>query len=217
MTGREAWPLDGEGVWRELAAAGGAPRPALFLDRDGVIVAEVDHLCRPEDVELMAGATALIAAANRAGAAVVVVTNQSGIGRGLYGWAEFDAVQREIARRLAAANARWDAVMASPFHPEGRAPWRHPDHPARKPNPGMLTAAAEALGLDLASSWILGDRASDTAAGRRAGLEGGLFVGPGYYPGEAAEALAQRSDGYAVARIATPAEAPRHLPFLAPA
>lgn len=201
-------------MWRELLAPPGPPRPALFLDRDGVIVEEVIYLHRVEEVRLMPGVARLIGDANRAGVAVVVVTNQSGIGRGLYGWAEFDAVQREIARCLAGEGARLDAVMASPFHPEARPPWRHPDHPVRKPNPGMLLAAAEALGLTLAASWIVGDRASDIAAGRRAGLAGGLFVGDGYAPDEARQALGEQRPGYAVGRIATPEEAAALLPLL---
>ena len=210
-----AWPLDDGGAWCELVAAPGSPRPALFLDRDGVIVDEVEYLCDVEKVSLCLGVAAMMACANRAGIAVVIVTNQSGIARGLYGWQEFAAVQAEIARRLQEAGARWDAVMASPFHPEGRDPWRHPDHPVRKPNPGMLLAAAEALALDLPASWILGDRATDIVAGRRAGLAGGIFLGEGYDAGEAGCALAEAGPGYAVLRAPDTAAACARLPLLA--
>ena len=210
------WPLDHQGMWCEIVApaAGAAPRPALFLDRDGIIVDEVEYLCEVEKVALCPGVAWMIAGANRAGIAVVVVTNQSGIARGLYGWPAFAAVQDEIARRLEAQGARWDAVMASPFHPQGREPWRHPDHPVRKPNPGMLLASVEALAIDLAASWIIGDRATDMAAGRRAGLAGGIFVGQGYDAGEAERALAEATGGFAVLRARDTAEACSSLPLL---
>lgn len=209
------WPLDAEGAWCEIVTGASDPRPALFLDRDGVIVDEVDYLCEVGKVALCPGIAEMIVRANAAGIAVVVVTNQSGIARGLYGWAEFAAVQAEIARRLDAAGAHWDAVMASPFHPQGRSPWRHPDHPLRKPNPGMLLAAAAALSLDLPASWILGDRATDMAAGCRAGLAGGIFVGQGYDPQEADRALSFIGPGFTVLRAPDTASALECLPPLA--
>ena len=209
------WPLDDDGAWCEFVAAPGAPRPALFLDRDGIIVDEVEYLSEVGRVALCPGVAAMIARANAAGVAVVVVTNQSGIARGYYGWAEFAAVQAEIARRLEAEGAFWDAVLAAPFHPEGQEPWRHPDHPTRKPNPGMLLAAAHRLGLDLGASWILGDRASDIQAGRRAGLAGGIFVGRGYDAGEAVRALAEAAHDYTVLRAPDTAAAFAALPLLA--
>jgi len=210
------WPLDAEGAWCEILGARGAPRPGLFLDRDGIIVDEVEFLSEVERVTLCPGVAQMIGRANALGFAVVVVTNQSGIARGYYGWQEFHAVQAEIKRLLAEQGARWDAVMASPFHPEGREPWRHPDHPSRKPNPGMLQAAAAALDIDLAASWILGDRATDMVAGRRAGLAGGIFVGTGYDAGEAGRALAQSGEGYVVLHAPDTAGAFALLPLLAP-
>lgn len=183
-----------DGVWRQRlrSTALPGPGPALFLDRDGVIVEEVGHLCRPDDVRLVPGAAATIAAANRAAVFVIIVSNQSGIGRALFDWGDFAAVQERMMAMLLAAGAAIDAVFACPFHPEATPPWRHPDHPARKPNPGMLTAAGELLAVDLHRSWIIGDRASDTAAGRAAGLAGALHVktGWGSAAGETAAALA---------------------------
>ena len=199
----EAWPLDADGLWREIlprpAPTGRAAAPGLFLDRDGVVVEDVGWLRRPQDVRLLPGIAALIAAANRAGVPVAVVTNQSGIGRGLFGWREFAAVQREIAAALARAGARWDAVLAAPFPPG--------EERMRKPAPGMLLAAAEALGLDLSASWMLGDRASDMEAARRAGAAGGILIGR---DGDDLAALA----GFPVLRAATPGAALPLLPFL---
>jgi len=202
-----AWPLDSAGAWREIVRRAPPGRPALFLDRDGVVVEEVEYLSDPAKVSLCRGIAKLIARANRSGVAVVIVTNQSGIARGYYGWAQFHAVQQEIARRLAAEGAAWDAVMASPFHPEGRAPWRSADHPSRKPNPGMLLAAAEAMRIELGGSAILGDRATDMQAGRRAGLSRGYFLGEGYHRGEIETALAASGGGFTVRRAVDPADA----------
>jgi D-glycero-D-manno-heptose 1,7-bisphosphate phosphatase len=165
-------------VWRQLLrprASGSATR-ALFLDRDGTIVEEVGHLCQEQDVRLVRGAASLIAAANRAEVPVVVVSNQSGIGRRLFDWNDFAAVQRRMLELLAAEGAHIDAVFACPHHADAEEPWRHADHPARKPNPLMLHDAARLLSIALERSWIAGDRASDLAAGRNAGLEGGLLV-----------------------------------------
>jgi D-glycero-D-manno-heptose 1,7-bisphosphate phosphatase len=173
-------PLNAEGVWCEILTHIAPGRPALFLDRDGAVVEETDYLCRVEDIIMIPGAAAAIAAANKHNVAVVMVTNQAGIGRGYYGWAEFQAVQKAIASALAAQGAKVDAVYACPHHREGKGAYAHPDHPARKPNPGMLLQAASDLALDLTTSWLVGDKASDVEAAKRAGLAGALQVATGY-------------------------------------
>jgi D-glycero-D-manno-heptose 1,7-bisphosphate phosphatase len=206
------WPLS-DGIW--LAAPGGASavaeepgRPALFLDRDGLLVEEVGYLHRPQDVRLLPGAAALLVAAERAGWRRVVVTNQSGIGRGRYGWEDFAATQARIEALLAEAGAGLDLVVACPFHAEARPPWQAADHPCRKPRPGMLLLAAERLGLDRRRSWILGDQASDMAAGRAAGLAGGGHLATGHGAAERPAALREASEGFAVRPFATLLEVP---------
>lgn len=194
-----------DGIWaqvlRPLAGAGAAevmaPRPALFLDRDGTIVEEVGYLHRPVDLRLIAGAAGVIAEANRRGVRVVIVTNQSGIGRGLYGWRDFARVQARLVAVLAAEGAAIDAVFACPHHHAARPPYAHPDHPDRKPNPGLLLRAAACLGLALEASWLVGDRASDVIAARRAGLAGAVLVatGAGSATGERERALDQAAAG----------------------
>ena len=172
--------LDKDGVWVEVlhdACRGG---PALFLDRDGVVVEEVDYLSRVEDVVVIGGAAEVIEAANARGIPVVLATNQAGIGRGYYGWREFAAVQAVILGALGGTGARIDAVYACPHHPDGLPPYRHPKHPARKPNPGMLLRAARELNLDLGKSWLIGDKSSDIEAARAAGLAGALHVLTGH-------------------------------------
>jgi len=168
------------------------------------VVEDVDYLHRVEDVAICPQAAAVIAAANRSAIPVVLVTNQSGIARGYYGWAEFQAVQQAIAAAVADAGARFDAVYACPHHRDAKVlGLRHPDHPARKPNPGMLRRAGEALAIDLARSWLVGDRASDIEAAKRAGLAGALHVQTGYGRAESAASLALSGAGFDVRAAAS--------------
>ncbi len=184
------------GLWIErLTTARFDGRPALFLDRDGVVVEEVHFLERAEDIRLTEGVAEAIAAANRAGVAVVIVTNQSGIARGLYGWAEFAAVQAELVRQLLERGAAVDLVLACGYHIDGEGELAR-DHDWRKPKPGMLHAAASLLGVSLPRSLIIGDRLSDIEAGRAAGLVRAALVETGYGAGEWA-ALTSRSDAQA--------------------
>jgi len=186
--------IGSDGVWVQIVRkfTANSRTPALFLDRDGVIVEDTIDLCRPEDVQLLPGAAQVIATANRLSVPVVIVTNQSGVGRRVFGWQDFIAVQTRMLEILAAEGAFVEAVLACPHHPRAKPPYDHPDHPARKPNAEMLFRAAELLPLDLARSWIVGDRARDIAAGRNAGIEGALYVTPGNdrHPDEQAAALA---------------------------
>lgn len=169
------------GVWiRTAPPVSDHARPALFLDRDGVIVEDPGYLGRAADMSIIPGAAETIALANRLGVPVVEVTNQAGIARGYYGWQGFLEVEEALTRELAAAGAVIDGVFACPYHREGVAPWAHPAHPARKPRPGMLLAAARFMNLDLSNSWIVGDKAGDLLAGYNAGLRGGLHVLTGH-------------------------------------
>ncbi len=168
--------IDDIGLWCELGKAARHPRSALFLDRDGVIVEDTNYLGRAEDVRMINGVAAAIARCNVLRVPVVVASNQSGVGRGLYGWDGFRAVQAAIAEALAVAGAHLDGVLACAYHAEGLEPFRIADHPWRKPNPGMLLAAGSGLNLDLSRSWFIGDKASDLAAAAAAGLAGGTLI-----------------------------------------
>jgi D-glycero-D-manno-heptose 1,7-bisphosphate phosphatase len=168
--------IDDPGLWCETGAADWASRAALFLDRDGVIVADTGYLGRAEDVRLLDGVAEAIARCNALGIPVVVVTNQSGIARGYYDWNGFRAVQAAIGAALAGAGARLDAVLACAYHGDGKEPLRIAAHPWRKPKPGMIVAAAQRMKLDLSRSWIVGDKAEDLAAGAAAGLAGGTLL-----------------------------------------
>jgi len=185
------------GLWIYTAAPPlSEPRPALFLDRDGVIIEDPGYLCRASDLVMIPGAAELIREANRLRIPVVEITNQAGIGRGYYGWEEFAAVEEALARRLAQSGAAVDAILACPYYPDGVAPWAHPDHPARKPRPGMLLAAQRLLNLDLPRSWIVGDRLTDLQAGYNAGLRGGLHVLSGSGPEHRQAVLEWRPPGF---------------------
>lgn len=164
-------PLLANGCWAEIRGAKGTEaRPCLFLDRDGVVIVDRHHLADPAGVELVTGAAALVAAANRSGWLVGLVTNQSGIGRGLFDWQAFARVQARVEAELQADGAALDFICACPHHAGGLAPFDVADHPWRKPNPGMLLHAATALGVALPASIMVGDRASDMGAGAGAGV-----------------------------------------------
>jgi D-glycero-D-manno-heptose 1,7-bisphosphate phosphatase len=178
------------GLWCELAPAGRTLRPALFLDRDGVINADTGYVGRAEDLRMLEGVAAAIARCNALKIPVVVVTNQSGIARSLYDWDGFHAVQAGVVAHLAAAGAHLDAVLACAYHGDGSGPLRVDNHPWRKPNPGMILAAASGMNLDLARSRIVGDRAHDLAAGAAAGLCGGTLIAADELEQQAALALA---------------------------
>jgi D-glycero-D-manno-heptose 1,7-bisphosphate phosphatase len=152
------------------------PGRAVFLDRDGTLVDELGYLARPEDLRLLPGAAEGVRRLNEAGWRAVVVTNQSGIARGLFGPGELDAVHARLAQELALSGAHLDGIYSCPHHPEhGTGPLRQVCA-CRKPAPGLLLTAARELGLDLAASWIVGDSLRDLEAGARAGLAGGILV-----------------------------------------
>jgi D-glycero-D-manno-heptose 1,7-bisphosphate phosphatase len=198
---------EASGCWYDIFAENFAGRPALFLDRDGVMVEDTHYLGRPQDVRMIAGAADAIARCNRLGIPMVLVSNQSGIARRLYDWKGFQAVQAALIAELTRAGARLDAVFACAHHADGHAPFNIADHPWRKPNPGMIVAAGERMKLDLAHSWIVGDRASDIAAGRAAALEGGILVSLQKDDPERHAAIGDASEHFAVDIAASLADA----------
>ncbi len=169
-------PIDADGTWIEWRRSMPRAERILFCDRDGVIIHDRNYLSDPDGVELIDGIVDICRAAEDAGVPVVVVTNQSGIGRGYFGWDEFAAVQARMLDLLSRAGVEPSAILACPHHPQALAPYRHPDPPMRKPNPGMLLAAARICGIDLTGSLLIGDRRDDLRAAERAGLRRGILV-----------------------------------------
>lgn len=152
--------------------------PAAFLDRDGVLIEDSGYPHRPEHLKLIPGAAAAVRRMNQGGYRTVIVTNQSGVARGLFSEAQMNAFNDLLVARPAQDGAVIDAVYAAPFHPDAvEARYRHPDHPDRKPNPGMLLRAIAEHDLDPPRSFIIGDQKRDLQAGERAGVAGFLFEG----------------------------------------
>src|SRR5690606_28796756 len=129
-------------------------RPAAFLDRDGTLIVEREYLADPEGVEFTPGAVGALRRLQQAGYALVLVTNQSGIGRGLYTLADFQAVQARIEKQLAAEGVVLDGVYYCPHHPDE-------DCSCRKPGLALFRQAAMELDLDLERSVYIGDRVRD--------------------------------------------------------
>ena len=154
-------------------------RPALLLDRDGVINVDRGFVSRRADFAWQPGIFEVARTAVDLGMALVVVTNQSGIGRGYYSEEDFRALTAFMCERFVAEGAPIAAVYHCPFHPEAIEPrHRAADHPWRKPRPGMILAARDELGLDLARSVLLGDRAVDLQAGAAAGVGALALIRP---------------------------------------
>ena len=153
-------------------------RPALFLDRDGVLNEDRGYVSRWEDFRWIPGARETVAAFNRAGWLVIVVTNQSGVGRGYYTEDAMHALHARMAQDLAAAGGHIDAFYHAPQHPEAPVEaYRHPDPPLRKPNPGMILQALAEWPIEREASLLIGDKPSDLEAAERAGIRAVLFEG----------------------------------------
>ena len=192
---------------RVIAQPAPAARPAVFIDRDGVLIEEREYLAKPDGVALMAGAEVLIKRARAGGWMTVIVTNQSGIGRGYFGWADYWAVENRLIELLRRKGAAVDAIYANSALPDpgcGQDSWR-------KPCPGMLLAASAALNIDLRRSVVVGDKAGDMAAGRAAGLLLGIHVATGHGREEAESAFALGTERFRVRLVQSIADAPAVL------
>ena len=139
-------------------------RPAAFIDRDGTLISEREYLADPDGVSLVPGAVEALRRLARAGYACVVITNQSGIARGLYGEDEYRAVRDRIAELLAAERISLDAVYHCPHHPDFTGPCA-----CRKPGTALFERAIEELGIDPAASAFIGDRLKDVLPASKLG------------------------------------------------
>ncbi len=145
-------------------------RPALFLDRDGILNVDTGHPHRPADIVLIPGALDLCRAGMARGFSLVIVTNQGGIGRGLYTEADFAALMRWMLDMFARQGIYFLDVEHCPYHPTAGIGHYRRDSPRRKPNPGMILDAAAKHRLTLPRSVMIGDRATDAAAACAAGV-----------------------------------------------
>jgi D,D-heptose 1,7-bisphosphate phosphatase len=156
-------------------------RPGILLDRDGTIIVDHGYVGTIDRVEFIDGAADAIAAFNQAGLPVVVVTNQAGVARGLYGLDDVARVHRYIAEQLALHGAHVDLFLYCPYHPAGVVEAFARISEDRKPRPGMAKAAEDALNLDLAASWVVGDRPEDIGLAEAVGASA-IYVGSGECP-----------------------------------
>jgi D-glycero-D-manno-heptose 1,7-bisphosphate phosphatase len=152
-----------------------AMRPAVFIDKDGTLVKDVPYNVDPARVELREGAIAGLACLHRAGFALVIVSNQSGVARGYFDEASLAPVWQAIAAPLAQRGVPIAGIYYCPHHPAGRVPRYTRACDCRKPQPGMLMRAARELDLDVTRSWMLGDILDDVEAGHRAGCRSVLL------------------------------------------
>jgi len=155
-------------------------RRAAFIDRDGVLNEERAFVHRIEDFVFLPGAIEALQVLRAAGYLLVVITNQSGIARGLYSEAEYLALTAHVRERLHAAGVGLDAVEYCPHLADAPVERYRLDCDCRKPKPGMLTRAIRALDIDPKTSFIVGDRLLDIDAGRAAGLGRCFLVRTGY-------------------------------------
>jgi histidinol-phosphate phosphatase family protein len=190
---RESRPAPGEG---------GKKNVAVFLDRDGTICEEVGYLNSPEQIRLIPGAGEAIRLLNEHGLKAVVITNQSGVARGLFSEERLGEIHRELSRQIRGAGAFLDKIYFCPHHPtEGMGPHRRICG-CRKPASGLILRAAAELDLDLGRSYCVGDRLADLECGRRVGAKGVLVLtgygqeenssvggGPGRHPFSVAAGL----------------------------
>ncbi len=157
------------------------PTKAIFLDRDGTINREVDHLKSPEEFELLPGAGEAIARWNRHDWMVILVTNQAGVGRGLFPASAITAVHAKMTADLALFGARIDAIFVCPHHPDDGCS-------CRKPGTLLFERAAKEFHIDLSSSYLVGDKLSDVLPARELGAKA-ILVRTGYGRQQEAEAL----------------------------
>lgn len=142
----------------------------VLLDRDGTLIRDAGYPHRLEDYELLEGVAPALRRLADAGYHLAIVTNQSGIGRGYFGYAEFQRFHARLLADLSAAGVAIDATFLCPHTPDDQCE-------CRKPAPGLLWRARDELGADLAASWLIGDSERDIEAAWRAGCRGAVRVG----------------------------------------
>lgn len=154
-------------------------KPAVFLDRDGVVIRDVNHLSCPEQVQLLPGVAAAIRLLKEAGYWVILITNQSAVARGYLTEDDLAQVHQSMQNLLAISDAKLDAIYYCPHHPtEGQGAYRRICD-CRKPATGMIRRALEERRIDITESWLVGDKETDIELGVKVGLKS-ILVLTGY-------------------------------------
>jgi D-glycero-D-manno-heptose 1,7-bisphosphate phosphatase len=151
-------------------------RRALLIDRDGTVCEDVGYLDQPQALHVLPGAAEALVAAERAGFQIVLVTNQAGVGHGRFDELTLDSIHDRLRELLGERGARVDGIYYCPHHPEALLARYRLDCACRKPKPGMLLRARDEMGIDLASSYLVGDHPRDIAAGAAAGATSVLVL-----------------------------------------
>lgn len=153
-----------------------ARRAAVFFDRDGTLNEEVEFLSRPEQLVLIPGAATAVREVNDRGMAACIISNQSGVARGILSESDLIPIHEALERELAREGARIDRIYYCPHHPTAGIPPYNTECDCRKPLPGMLRRAEREMGIDLPRSFVVGDRLIDVQAGQAAGARGILVL-----------------------------------------
>lgn len=158
-------------------------RPAVFIDRDGTISEEVGYVNHPSRFRVFPYSAEAIRILNESGWLAIVITNQAGVARGYFSEDVILKIHEQLERDLESGSARLDAIYYCAHHPSVGAPPYRLDCDCRKPKPGLIQQAARDFDIDIAASWMAGDRYSDVELARNAGLRS-AFVLSGYGRGE---------------------------------
>ena len=148
-------------------------KKAVFLDRDGTLIEEKKYLHRPEEVEIFPGTAAALCALQQAGYSLFIVSNQAGVGRGYFGLEAVAAVNARLVNELAGSGVHFEKIYIAPEAPG------QPNH-GRKPSPQFLHDARDEFGIDLAQSYMIGDKMIDLECGWNAGVRKSILVRTGY-------------------------------------
>lgn len=151
-------------------------KPAVFLDRDGVVIKHVNYISKTSDVKLVPGIAHFIKIMRKRGYLIFIVTNQSGIGRQYYSWENYRAVNQQMLQLLANKSTFVDHISHSPYYAASKLAIGLVRKSLRKPRAGMLVALANEYNIDLSTSILVGDRATDVFAGMLAGVKAAYLV-----------------------------------------
>ena len=152
---------------------------AIFLDRDGTVIEDVGYIAEPGDIKLTRGCVEALSKFCDAGYQLVIVSNQSGVARGMYDESAVQQINRALEDMLAGQGIKLAGIYYCPYLSEGSEQQYKKDSDLRKPSPGMLLQGAQELDIDLSGSWMIGDTAADVQAGKAAGCKTGLLAEPG--------------------------------------
>ncbi len=156
------------------------PDKAIFLDRDGTLIEDPGYISNPDQVKLLDGVAEALAEFKALGYKLIVTSNQSGVARGIVTEKTLEETHNRLKQILAEKGGYLDKIYYCPYHPDGVIPKYRKESDWRKPNPGMLLAAADEMDIDLSRSWVIGNSSRDVEAGLRAGCKTILLDNPSH-------------------------------------